>query len=191
MNTSEDTQHAQELIEYYKRNKRMPSYSEMMKLFGYKSKNAVFKLVEKFIEAGIVLKDSVGKLIPNNLFDEVPLLGSVKAGFPSDVTEVRDSMNLEDFLIDKSKDSYILEVDGDSMIDAHIADGDMVIVERTNKAKDGEIVVAEIDGEWTMKYWREKGSKAWLEPANKAFKSMYPEQSLRVAAKVKAVIRKY
>lgn len=191
MNTSEDTQHAQELIEYYKRNKRMPSYSEMMKLFGYKSKNAVFKLVEKFIEAGIVLKDSVGKLIPNNLFDEVPLLGSVKAGFPSDVTEVRDSMNLEDFLIDKSKDSYILEVDGDSMIDAHIADGDMVIVERTNRAKDGEIVVAEIDGEWTMKYWREKGSKAWLEPANKAFKPMYPEQSLRVAAKVKAVIRKY
>jgi repressor LexA len=191
MNTSEDTQHAQELIEYYRRNKRMPSYSEMMKLFGYKSKNAVFKLVEKFIEAGIVLKDSVGKLIPNNLFDEVPLLGSVKAGFPSDVTEVRDSMNLEDFLIDKSKDSYILEVDGDSMIDAHIADGDMVIVERTNRAKDGEIVVAEIDGEWTMKYWREKGSKAWLEPANKAFKPMYPEQSLRVAAKVKAVIRKY
>ncbi|MEN9647236.1 MAG: LexA repressor [Candidatus Parcubacteria bacterium] len=191
MNTSEDTQHAQELIEYYKRNKRMPSYSEMMKLFGYKSKNAVFKLVEKFIEAGIVLKDSVGKLIPNNLFDEVPLLGSVKAGFPSDVTEVRDSMNLEDFLIDKSKDSYILEVDGDSMIDAHIADGDMVVVERTNRAKDGDIVVAEIDGEWTMKYWREKGSKAWLEPANKAFKPMYPEQSLRVAAKVKAVIRKY
>lgn len=187
---SENNQ-AERLIEYYRSNKRMPSYSEMMKIFGYKSKNAVFKLVEKFIEAGIVLKDSMGKLIPNNLFDEVPLLGSVKAGFPSDVTEVRDSMNIENFLIDKTKDSYILEVDGDSMIDAHIADGDMVIVEKANKAKDGEIVIAEIDGEWTMKYWREKGSKAWLEPANKNFKPMYPEQSLRVAARVKAVIRKY
>lgn len=182
---------SEKLMQFYRSHKRMPSYSEMMKLFGYKSKNAVFKLVEKFVEAGIVMKDAMGKLIPNNLFDEVPLLGSVKAGFPSDVSEVRDSMNLEDFLIDKSKDTYILEVDGDSMIDAHIADGDMVIVERATRAKDGEIVVAEIDGEWTMKYWREKSGKAWLEPANKDFKPMYPEHSLRVAAKVKAVVRKY
>ena len=52
-------------------------------------------------------------------------------------------MNLEDFLIDKSKDTYILEVDGDSMIDAHIADGDMVIVERANKAKDGEYLMTQ------------------------------------------------
>jgi repressor LexA len=191
MNNSEDNNQSEKLISYYKSNKRMPSYSEMMKLFGYKSKNAVFKLVEKFVEAGVVMKDSMGRLIPNSLFDEIPLLGSVKAGFPSDVTEIRNSMNLEDFLIDKSKDTYILEVDGDSMIDAHIADGDMVIVERADRAKDGEIVVAEIDGEWTMKYWREKGTKAWLEPANKNFKAMYPEQSLRVAARVKAVIRKY
>jgi repressor LexA len=167
MNNHEDNNQSEKLISYYKSNKRMPSYSEMMKLFGYKSKNAVFKLVEKFVEAGVVMKDSMGRLIPNSLFDEIPLLGSVKAGFPSDVTEIRNSMNLEDFLIDKSKDTYILEVDGDSMIDAHIADGDMVIVERADRAKDGEIVVAEIDGEWTMKYWREKGTKAWLEPANK------------------------
>lgn len=178
-------------MDFYRSHKRMPSYSEMMKVFGYKSKNAVFKLVEKLIEAGVVVKDSMGKLIPNNLFDEVPILGSVKAGFPSDVTEVRDSMNLESFLIDKSKDTYILEVDGDSMIDAHIADGDMVIVERTSMAKDGEIVVAEIDGEWTMKYWKEKNGRVWLEPANSDFSPMYPEHSLRVAARVKAVIRKY
>ena len=191
MKDTSDNNQAEKLIEYYKSHKRMPSYSEMMKIFGYKSKNAVFKLVEKFVEAGVVMKDAMGKLIPNNLFDEVPLLGSVKAGFPSDVSEIRDSMNLEDFLIDKTKDSYILEVDGDSMIDAHIADGDMVIVERATRAKDGEIVVAEIDGEWTMKYWREKGNKAWLEPANKNFKPMHPEHSLRVAARVKAVVRKY
>jgi repressor LexA len=191
MQMNPENNQGEKLIEYYKSHKRMPSYSEMMTLFGYRSKNAVFKLVEKFVEAGIVIKDAMGRLIPNSLFDEVPLLGSVKAGFPSDVSEVRESMNLEDFLIDKSKDTYILEVDGDSMIDAHIADGDMVIVERANKAKDGDIVIAEIDGEWTMKYWREKGSRSWLEPANKNFKPMHPEYSLRVAARVKAVVRKY
>lgn len=85
----------------------------------------------------------------------------------------------------------MLEVDGDSMIDAHIERGDMVLVERANSAKDGDIVIAEVDGEFTMKYLRRKGDKAWLEPANKNYKPIYPEHSLNITAIVKAVIRKY
>ena len=85
----------------------------------------------------------------------------------------------------------MLEVDGDSMIDAHIEEGDMVLVEKTNQAKDGDIVIAEVDGEVTMKYLKEKGGKRWLEPANKNYKPIYPEQSLNVVAKLKAVIRQY
>ena len=85
----------------------------------------------------------------------------------------------------------MLEVDGDSMIDAHIEKGDMVLVEKTNHAKDGEIVIAEVDGEFTMKYFRSAGARVWLEPANKNFKPIYPTQSLNVIAKLKAVIRKY
>jgi repressor LexA len=100
-------------------------------------------------------------------------------------------MSLDEFLIDHKEATFMLKVDGDSMIDAHIADGDMVIVERTQKVKDGDIVVAEVDGEWTMKYFRNRGGKIWLEPANKNFKPIYPENDLRIAAKVKAVIRKY
>jgi repressor LexA len=64
-------------------------------------------------------------------------------------------------------------------------------VERTEKAKDGQIIIAEIDGELTMKYFRKEGSKVWLEPANKKFKPIYPTESLRIMAIVKAVIRKY
>ena len=67
----------------------------------------------------------------------------------------------------------------------------MVLVERTNKAKDGQIVVAEVDGEWTLKYFREKGNKVWLEPANKNFKNIYPIEDLKIGGIVKAVIRKY
>jgi repressor LexA len=67
----------------------------------------------------------------------------------------------------------------------------MVLVERTNKAKDGEIVVAEVDGEFTLKYFRQSGNKVWLEPANKKYKPIYPTESLKITAKVKAVIRKY
>ncbi|MBP7007061.1 MAG: hypothetical protein KBB16_03310, partial [Candidatus Pacebacteria bacterium] len=86
---------------------------------------------------------------------------------------------------------YMLEVNGDSMIDAHIEDGDTILVERTNQAKDGDIVIANVDGEFTMKYLRERGGKKWLEPANKNYKPIYPTANLNIIAKVKAVIRKY
>ena len=85
----------------------------------------------------------------------------------------------------------MLEVDGDSMIDAHIEDGDMVLVEKRSDAKDGDIVIAEIDGEFTMKYLKDKNGKKWLEPANKNYRPLYPTTSLNIIAKVKAVIRKY
>jgi repressor LexA len=170
----------------------MPTYSEMMKLFDFKSKNAVFKIVEKLMEAGIVAKDHLGRLIPTETFSDVPMLGYVTAGLPASVEEeLADTVNLEDLLIKNKPLTYMLEVDGDSMIDAHIEKGDMVLVEKTNQAKDGQIVIAEVDGEFTMKYLREKGNKRWLEPANKNYKPIYPENSLNVVAILKAVIRKY
>lgn len=169
----------------------MPTYTEMLGLFGYKSKNAVARLVAKLIDVGVVAKDKLGKLIPTNAFSATPLLGSVKAGFPASVEEIRDSLNIEDYLIERRDSTYILEVDGKSMIDAHIDDGDMVIAQRTTTARDGDIVIATIDGESTMKYYRKSGTKVWLEPANKLFKPMYPKYSLEVMAVVKGVIRKY
>jgi repressor LexA len=186
-----ENQYQAKLKSFFKDNKRMPTYSEMMKLFNFKSKNAIARIVEKLIDAGIVAKDHLGRLIPSDSFGEIPKLGLVKAGFPSEVEEIQDSINLDDFLISNKSLTYMLEVDGDSMIDAHIEKGDMVLVEKTNQAKDGEIVIAEVDGEFTMKYFRSAGAKIWLEPANKNFKPIYPTQSLNVIAKLKAVIRKY
>lgn len=183
--------YTQKLIAFHESHKRMPTYTEMMSLFGYKSKNAVARLVDKMIAAGIVTKDKLGKLLPTNMFDSVPLLGSVKAGFPSAVDEVLESLNLENYLIKRKKETYMVEVDGDSMIEEHICDGDIVIAERTSAAKNGDIVIAQIDGEFTMKYLRTDGKKSWLEPANKKFKPMYPKHELNVVAVIRGVIRKY
>lgn len=184
------------LESFYKDNKRMPSYSEMMQLFSFKSKNAVFRVVEKLINAGLVAKDHLGRLIPSETFSEsissVPMLGFVTAGFPATVEEeLADTVNLDDLLIKNKPLTYMLEVDGDSMIDAHIEKGDMVLVEKTNQAKDGQIVIAEVDGEFTMKYFRKQGTKVWLEPANKNYQPIYPKHSLNINAVLKAVIRKY
>jgi repressor LexA len=120
------------------------------------------------------------------------MLGLVTAGLPATVDEeLSDTVSLDEFLISKKEFTYMLEVDGDSMIDAHIEKGDHVLVERASHAKDMQIVVAEIDGEYTLKYYREKGNKKWLEPANKNYKPLHPEHSLNVIAVLKAVIRKY
>ncbi|MFA6392974.1 MAG: transcriptional repressor LexA [Candidatus Paceibacterota bacterium] len=181
------------LTNFYNRDRRMPTYSEMMKLFGFKSKNAVARLVDKFIEEGIVAKDHLGRLIADISLESIPMLGSVKAGFPADVAEeMKDTINIDEYLIAKKDNSYMLTVDGDSMIDAHIADGDMVLVEKMNVAKDGQIVIANVDGEFTMKYFRkDSGNRVWLEPANKDFKPIHPKIYLNIIAVVKAVIRKY
>ncbi|OHA18190.1 MAG: repressor LexA [Candidatus Taylorbacteria bacterium RIFCSPHIGHO2_01_FULL_46_22b] len=180
------------IVSFFKQYKRLPSYREVMKLVGFKSKNSVHKLMSKLVEAGILTRDSNGKYAPSNIFGEVAVLGLVKAGLPAPAEEsVQDTMSLDDYLIEGTGSSYLLEVDGDSMIDAHIAEGDMVLVERTNKAKDGEIVIAEVDGDFTMKYFRQSGNKVWLEPANKNYKPIYPTESLNITAKVKAVIRKF
>jgi repressor LexA len=180
------------LASFYESNKRMPSYSEMMKLFSFKSKNAVFRLVDKLVSAGLVNKDSAGRLTPSALFTEIPMLGSVKAGFPTQAEQMYETtINLNDFLIKKKGETFLVEVDGDSMIDAHIASGDMVIAERADRAKNGDIVIADVDGEHTMKYFRQVGPKVWLEPANKNFAPIVPENSLRIQAIIKGVIRKY
>jgi len=180
------------LEDFFSKNKRMPTYAEMTKLFGFKSKNAVFKVVEKMLEAGLVAKDHLGRLIPTESFGEIQMAGFVTAGLPATVEEeMIDTVRLEDLLIGNKSLTYMLEVDGDSMIDAHIERGDMVLVEKANTARDMQIVIAEVDGEYTMKYFRKKGEKAWLEPANKNYKPIYPEHSLNIIAVLKAVIRKY
>ncbi len=193
-------QYQTKLESFYGENKRMPSYSEMLKLFGFKSKNAVFRVVGKLLEAGLVAKDHLGRLIPSKAFGEVPMCGLVTAGLPATVEEeLADTVNLDDLLIKNKPLTYMLEVDGDSMIDAHIEKGDMVLVEKTNQAKDGQIVIAEVDGEFTMKYFRRSTTltagkmveKVWLEPANKNYQPIYPKHSLNINAVLKAVIRKY
>ena len=180
------------ILSFYCLNKRMPSYSEIMVLLGFKSKNAVFKLVNKLKEDNFLSKDKKGRLIPKNLYGELKVLGEVVAGFPSPAEEeLVDTISMDDFLIKNKEATYILKVSGESMKDAGILSGDMVLVDRSLTAVDGDIVIAEVDNEWTIKYLCLKSNQVYLEPANKDFPIIYPKEELKIAAVVKAVIRKY
>ena len=180
--------------DFYKNNRVMPTYSEMMKMFGLKSKNAIFKLVHKLIAEGFISKDSSGRLIPEKIRNGIQILGAVEAGFPTASEEdLSETMSLDDYLIQNREATFMLRVSGESMIEAGIQPGDMVIVERRTDAKDGDIVVAFIDGGYTVKFLRKRNGKLWLEPANSAFSPIVPSESeeMKIMAVVKAVIRKY
>ncbi len=187
-------QYRDEMAAFYRKNKRMPTFSELMTLWGYKTKSAVNYKLEQMIDAGLVRKDKTGRLIPYKMEEEagLPLLGLVEAGFPSPAEEeLLDVMSFDEYLTPNKESSYILKVKGDSMIDAGIREGDMVIVERRASYKVGQIVIANVDGEYTMKYYRKNGDKVYLEPANERYKPIYPKESFRIEAVVTAVVRKY
>jgi len=180
------------ILSFYRKRRRMPNYREIMSLAGYKSKNAAYKLVQKLIAFGVISKDASGYLIPGALSRSAALLGTVEAGFPSPAEEeLADTMSIDEYLIKNKEATFILKVSGDSMKDAGILPGDMVIAERGVTPKNGDIVIAEVDHEWTMKRFRKNGNKIFLMPENKRYRAIEPKEELKIAAVVKAVIRKY
>lgn len=177
---------------FYHANRRMPSYQEIMQLTGFRSKNAVHKLVNRLVELGHLQKDATGRLLPTRHVQAIPWLGTVVAGYPSPAEEeLLDVISLEEYLIAKKEATYMLRVQGDSMIEAGIMPGDIVLVERREQAKHGEIVIAQVDGEWTLKRFCKKGKKVTLEAANKKYAPVVPREELRIAAVVCGLIRKY
>lgn len=180
------------VVDFYNKKRRMPSYSELAKAIGVASKNACIAWVQKLEEAGIVSTDASGRLSLGRNFGGVKLLGLVEAGFPSAAEEEDlDTTTIDDYLIENRSATYMLRVKGDSMIEAGIQEGDMVIVERGKEPWPGDIVIASVDGAFTMKYYRVKNGKPYLDPANSKYKPIHPTGSLNITAVVKGVVRKY
>ncbi len=123
---------------------------------------------------------------------EIPLAGRIAAGSPVESVAGRERLDFSDFL--KSENVFALEVRGDSMIDDHILDGDLVLVESTAQARDGEIVVALVRGaETTLKrFYRDSDTTARLQPANSAMRPiLVPLSDLKIQGRVLAVLRKF
>lgn len=178
------------LKRFRRENKRLPNYKEMMEIFGLKSRSSVFYVVSKLIEQGIVSKDNTGKIIPASL-DELPLIGVIRAGFAAAADEeLKDTIDLDQFLVRKPEASYVLKVTGDSMIDAGIHENDLVVFERTGEYKPGDIVVAQTEDGYTLKYLRKKNNKMYLEAANDKYPDIHPREGSIVGVVV-AQVRKY
>ena len=180
------------LQKHFARHKRLPSYGEMNRLFGFSSKKSSFELAAKLIRREIISKDEVGKLVPGRKFFEIPVLGNIKAGLPDDAYEqFLGSVSIENYLVADPGMIYALKVSGDSMINEGILEGDIVLIEKDKHARDGDVIVAEVDGEFTLKYLKNKNGKVYLEAANDKYKPIYPKTELNLFGVVVSVIRKY
>ena len=123
---------------------------------------------------------------------EIPLLGRIAAGNPVESVAQNATLSFADFV--GSKDTYALEVSGDSMIDDHICSGDMILVEKVDQARDGDIVVALVSGvETTLKrFYKEPNGAVRLQPANSALKPIFVHpRDLQIQGRLMAVLRKY
>lgn len=170
----------------------MPSYSEIAQLFGWRSKNSAYKFISRLKELGLIKTDSKGRLVSGPQPGLLKILGTVEAGFPSPAEEeLIDTLSLDRWLIENPNSTFMLRVTGDSMEGAGILPGDMVIVDRSLTPKNGDIVIAEVDGQWTMKYLKKEKDEVLLLPANQKYKPIKPKKELRFGGVVTAVIRKY
>jgi len=189
-----------------------PSYEEMRCALNLKSKSGIFRLLASLEERGFLRKmphraralevlklpqAQVIQIYPDNPPIEqeaqIPLYGKIACGLP--IEAVRDMTNhipVPMSLLGRGE-HYALTVEGDSMIDVGIMDGDTVIIERTDTAENGQIVVALVDEqEVTLKRWRRQGSSIALEPENPAYQTrILPESRVRVQGRLVSLMRKY
>lgn len=178
-----------------------PSLSDLALAFGVRSKNAVAKVVTALVKAGFLEKDPKGRIKILDIQEEgggsfmplsLPLFGPIRAGFAAPAEEqAEEQVTLESYLVRDKKATFLLRVKGDSMINAGIQEGDLVIVERGASPKVHDIVVGVLDGEYTLKRLRKDKGKYYLQAENDAYPDLYAVDELQTAGVVRGVVRKY
>ena len=196
------TQRQQQILEfiesYLERNGYSPSMEEIANHFGIASLNAIHKHLRILEERGAIRRLSNRARSIRVVHEEigaarsVPLLGRIAAGMPIEAVSSHEEFFVPETLLTRGR-NYVLEVEGDSMIDEHIQDGDLIVVEQRESARDGETVVALIDGDRaTLKKVFREGPRIRLQPANPTLEPIFvPADRLQIQGVVVGLIRKY
>ena len=163
------------------------------------SKITVFEHIEKLVEDGMLTRRSNKARsleltrrarFPDERPTLLPLVGRIAAGLPIEAIEQVETVDLEEVFTARHPVRALL-VDGDSMIDDHICDGDLVVYEERTDARDGDTVVALVDGnEATLKRFYKERNRVRLQPANKDFKPIY-SRNVEIQGVVIGVLRRF
>ncbi len=192
-NPNRDQEYLGKLQDYYGNYRSLPSYAVIGEMLGMASKSAVSALVKRLILAGYVEMTPDKRLAPTNRFFERELADfNVPAGLPAAANDaMSESLTLDEYLIAKPSSTIMVRVRGDSMMEAGIYDGDIAIVERRPAANIGDIVVAIVDNEYTLKELARDKQGFLLLPHNAAYSPIRPEESLEIYGVMVGLVRKY
>ena len=187
-----DPRHLSRLQDYYTDHGVLPPYSTIMALLGFKSKSPVAALVARLKLLGFLEATAEKRLKPGRRFFERPIYDSVRAGFPSPAGDMRhDTLTIDEYLVSHPSSTVLVTVKGDSMIDAGIMPGDTVVVEKGAHANTGDMVVAIVDNEFTLKTLAREKGRFVLMPANPAYPVIRPQGDLEIFGVVVGQFRKY
>ena len=188
---------------YYQDKDLFPTFDEMKDSLSIKSKSGIYKLLSSLEDKGYIKKtphkaraielNDFRKSIDNDKTN-LPFLGRIAAGNPIEaITGSFEQISVPNYLINNKKEHFTLEVNGDSMIEEGIYDGDIVVISKTNLAVTGDIVVALIDeNEVTLKKFRSFKNSIALEPSNKNFKTrIFGKDRVTIQGKLVGLIRKF
>ncbi len=177
-----------------------PSLADLAIAFGVSSKNAVAKVISALVKQGHLEKDPKGRIKIIDMPEEgsehtaivLPLFGPITAGFAAPAEEqAEEHITMENYLVRDKASTFLLRVKGDSMINAGIFEGDLVVVERKKTPRREDIVVGVLDGEFTLKRLKQDKGKYYLQAENPAYPDLHALEELQVAGVVVGVIRKY
>ena len=189
---ADDNQYLLKLQDYYAKHRVMPSYATLGELVGLSSKASVAELVLRLKAERLVESTPDRRLKPGKRLFERSLEESVHAGMPHPAFDSRpDSVSIDDYLVYHPSKTTLITVKGDSMINAGIHDGDIVVVEKRATANVNDLVVAIVEGEFTLKrLGREKGRMVLI-PENKAYPVIRPKEDLEIFGVVVGQFRRY
>lgn len=188
----QDETYLARLRTYWKRHNAFPPMVKLCDVVGLSSTSSIFAMVGRLVEAGY-LERTEGRIAPTKKFFARPLLGPVRAGVPQPPSQEEvELVTIDDYLIDEPARTSMHRVRGDSMRDAGLQDGDLLAVEHNCPTKPGDIVVAYVDNELTVKTLRmdERGS-FYLEAANPAYPAIHPRTSLEVLGVAVGLVRRF
>jgi len=179
-----------------------PSFEEIADHFGYSSLATVHEHLSNLERKGYIRKSyNESRSIelthpgsPSMPAVDLPLLGNVAAGAPIEAIQDRETLTVPPDMVPRGRESYVLRVQGSSMIDEHIRDGDYIVVSAQDTADNGQMVVALVGGDsaTVKKLYREPGGKVRLQPANPSMEPMIEDAgNVQVQGIVVGVIRRY
>lgn len=167
------------------------SFDQMSKLLGYANSAGVKRFFEKLVSEWVLAFEN-RVYVPTQKLTGYHLFESVRAGLPfTPETQPTSQMDLEKYLIEHPASTYFVKVKGDSMIEAGIQQGDIVILDRSLTPNNGDIVIASLDGDVTLKYFEKKWDKLRLIPANPKYEPIVVSWPCEILGVVSGSVRKY